>query len=134
MSISRRQHECCFPFPAHLLNGAAFFHLSSAAFQGSTCLLQPVVQQGLPVGWGPTICASIPRLITAHCLRGGRQHPRTQGTTLGKFLSAPPMAHVSQPCQQISAGGPGLPVHCLPCSPCAPTLPPSHSKTSTARW
>lgn len=108
---------------ACLFNGAAFSHLSSAALQGSTSVLQPVVQQELPLGWGPTTGAVILRLITGRWLCGGRQHPHTQGTTLGKFLGAPPMAHVSQLCQQISVGGPGLPEHCLPCSPCAPTPP-----------
>lgn len=123
MSISRRKQGCCLPFSARLFSGAAFFHLNSAALPDSTSLPQPVVQQGLLLGWGPTIPAVMPRLKTGHCcIRAGRQHPHMQGTMLGKFLSAPPMARVSQLCWQISVGGPGLLCTAFPAALCSHPL------------
>lgn len=94
-----------------VLWGSSFSNLSSGARQGRTCLLQPAVLRELPLGWGPTNNAVIPRVVTGRWLHGGRQHPHTQGTMLGKFLGAPPMAPVPQLCQQISAGvlGPRAP-------------------------
>jgi len=105
------------------VQGSSFSRLSSAALQGRLCLLQPAVwRQGLPPGWGPTIRAVIPRGITGRQLRGGRQHPHTQGTMLGKFLGAPPTARVPQLCQQTSVGGLGPPAHRLPAAPLLPPL------------
>lgn len=100
-----------------VLWGSSFSNLSSGARQGRTCLLQPAVLRELPLGWGPTNNAVIPRVVTGRWLHGGRQHPHTQGTMLGKFLGTPPMAPVPQLCQQISAGVLGPLCTALPTAP-----------------
>lgn len=106
-----------------LLNGTALFHLSSAALQGSTSLLQPVVQQGLPLGWGPTIHAVNTQTHNSTLPPWWEATPTQAGNDAGKI----PRCSSHGPCVPallaVICREPGLPVHCLPYSPCAPSSP-----------
>lgn len=119
-SVSRRKSECCLPFSAHLLSGAAFFHLSSAALPGRTSLPQPVVHRD-PPGLG-----------TRHSYCNAETHNRTllppwwEATPTYTGNDAGKIPWCSSHGPRVPAlladmcGGPWAAVHCLPCSPVLP--------------